>query len=106
MKLQMKIVGVILGLLFSVSSLAAEDCFWAQRVRNFDGETPTTLTVDAGRDRYNLTVEFCRELPWSHRIGFQSFGSRVCRGDRVLILDSFSNQIKQSCRILKIVKAN
>lgn len=91
--------------LFSTSALAA-DCFWAQRVRSFDVVDASTMTVDTGREEFELDLSLCMELRWAHKIGFKSFGSRVCRGDQVLVFDNFSNHVVESCRILKVTKIN
>lgn len=101
----MKIALIAIALLIGQVSYAANDCIRTHAIRNFHAINEYTVEINAGRDRYLMDVSFCSELPWAHRIGFDSFsGSRVCRGDRLLVLDNFSNHIKQRCYIHGIKK--
>lgn len=103
----MKTLLIALVLLASQVSFAANECFIQQQVRNWRAPNDSTIEIDAGRKDYVLEVGYCPELRWSHRIAFDSFsGSRVCRGDKVLVLDTFSNQIKDVCRIFKVTRVN
>lgn len=91
-----------LTMLISSSAFAAGDCFSERMVRGYSTQGSNEIVVDAGRKDYVLQVSFCSELAWAHRIAFEGFGGRVCRNDRVLILDNFSNRVIQSCRILSV----
>ncbi|MES2769276.1 MAG: DUF6491 family protein [Bdellovibrionota bacterium] len=98
----MKILLIALTLLTSQVSFASE-CILQQAIRNFNVIDSYTVEIDAGTKDYVVHVNYCNELEWSHKIGFDTFGSsRVCRGDRLLVLDTFSNQVKQSCLINSI----
>lgn len=91
---------LILGILLTSTFASANDCIQQSRIRGYQSNSPTHLTIDAGRQDYDMTVSYCRELPWAHRIAFRSFsGNRVCRGDRLLILDNYSNRIIDECFI-------
>ena len=79
----------VLTMLISTTAVAANDCFSSHRVRGYSTRGHNEIVVDTGRQDYLVRVGFCSELPWAHRIAFDGFGSRVCRGDRVLILDNF-----------------
>lgn len=90
-------------LLFSTSAFAARDCMNQREIRNFHAPSSTSLIVDTYQGRYELQLSFCSELPWAHRIAFDSFSfNRVCSGDRVLVLDNISNRVIQSCHIFDI----
>lgn len=99
----MKSFLVALVLLASQVSFAS-DCFIERQVRNFKAIDESAVEIDAGRNDYVLDLSYCSEVVWAHRIAFESFGGRVCRGDRLLVLDSFSNQVKQRCYINNITK--
>lgn len=99
----MKSLLVIMALALSSPAFAA-DCFSTFNLRGWKAINTDTLHVEAGRKTYELEVLSCTELPWAHRIAFDSFGSRVCRGDKVLVLDNFSNRVRQSCWIQKITE--
>lgn len=100
----MKLLLIALVVLASQAALAKE-CFLAQQVRNFKAIDHSTVEIDAGRNDYVLELGICQEIEWAHKIAFDSFGgSRVCRGDRLLVLDTFSNHVKQSCFIHNITK--
>ena len=96
---------LVLSILFFSSFAMADECIQQSRIRGFNSNEETSLVIDAGRQEYQMTVSYCRELPWAHRIGFRSFsGARVCRGDRLLVLDNFSNRIIDECFIRRIEK--
>jgi hypothetical protein len=90
--------------MFLFSSIAvADECISHSRIRGFDAIDNTTLTIEAGRNDYTMTVSFCPELRWAQRIGFRTFsGARVCSFDRLLILDNFSQRIRAECIIRDI----
>lgn len=101
----MKIFFVALVVLFAQTSFAANDCIRTHAIRNYTVINNSTLEIRAGRDTYIMDVGYCHELPWARRIAFESFsGSRVCRGDKLLVLDSFSDYVKQRCHIFNIKK--
>lgn len=88
-----------------ISFAAPRECFSQNAVRNFRAIDEHTVEIDAGRKDYVLDVSFCSEVVWSHTIAFDTFGfSRVCAGDRLLVMDNFSNHVKQSCRIENITR--
>lgn len=100
----MKLLLIALVVLASQATFAS-DCFNANHVRNFRAVDQSTVEIDAGRNDYVLEVGFCSEIEWAHTIGFDSFGSsRVCRGDKLLVIDNFSNHVKQRCHIHNITK--
>lgn len=89
---------------FSQAALA-DDCFSTRRIHSWRAYDDRTMVVEAGRYDYELSLGFCSELRWAHRIAFRSFfGDRVCRGDRVLVLDNYSNYIRQECYIYNVEK--
>lgn len=102
----MKILLIALTLLVSQTSFAQNECILRQAIRNFKSIDTHTVEIDAGPKDYTLEVSYCDELKWSHTIAFDTMsGSRVCRGDRLLVLDNFSNnhnEVKQICRIFSI----
>lgn len=98
---------ILFFLSFSIPAFSAEsrgDCFSKTAVSSFESHSPTELSVRSFRDYYQLQVSYCSELPWAQRIAFDSFSNRVCAGDRVLVLDNFSNRVIQSCYIFDITK--
>ncbi len=98
----MKILLMALVLFVSQASFAGE-CIFQQTIRSFNVLDAYTVEIDAGSKDYVINVNHCGELEWTHKIGFDTFGSsRICRGDRLLVLDTFSNQVKQSCLINSI----
>ncbi|MBC86044.1 MAG: hypothetical protein CL677_02605 [Bdellovibrionaceae bacterium] len=91
-----------LALLFTTGAYA-DTCFSQNRIRGFSTEGNDTILIDAGRKEYALDVgNFCHELPFATQIAFDTFGgsTRVCRGDRVLIVRF--GHVQQSCHILAI----
>lgn len=103
----MKILLVALVLLSAQVSFAVNECFIKRQVRNFRLINDFSIQVDTGLKDYLLDVSYCRELKWAHKIAFNSFSSvRVCRGDQILILDNFSHQVIESCRIHNITQMN
>lgn len=98
-------LSVFLSVLAFSEIVLADDCFSSRRVRNWNAIDDRTIVVEAGRSDYQLDLGFCSEIRWSHRIAFRSFFSdRVCRGDRVLVLDNWGNHIKQECYIYRVEK--
>lgn len=96
------IVGVLVA---GHSAMAQVGCFSEHEVRSFQPYSSNEVVVRTWRESYHLQVSFCSELPWAHSIAFQGFGGRVCRGDRLLILDNFNNgHVIQSCFIHDITK--
>ncbi len=107
--MKLLILSILLCSSFAVANETAteanNDCVMQSRIRSYQSNDPTSLTIDAGRQDYQMIVSYCSELPWAQRIGFRSFsGNRVCRGDRLLVLDNFSNRIIQECLIRRIEK--
>jgi hypothetical protein len=96
-----KLILFVFVLLMSASSFA-DDCFWRNMVSGFTNNDQGHLVVNVGGAQYNVEVSMCFELPRAINIAFDSFGERVCRGDRLLILDNFSGHVIQRCSILKI----
>lgn len=96
----------IMSLVFLASTaVSARECIRSNQIRNFDALSSTELLITTNRADYIMTVDFCPELPWAHKIGFESFsGLQVCRGDRLLILDNFSSHVKTWCWIRSIKK--
>lgn len=103
----MKILLTVLVLLASQASFASE-CVRPNQIRNFRAINDSTLVLEMrNKQEYVMDVGFCSELRWARQIAFESFSSlRVCRGDRLLVLDGFSNYVKQSCRIYNIESVN
>ena len=96
---------LVLAILLVSSMASANECIMQSRIRSFNSNDPLSVTINAGRQDYFMTVSYCRDLPWAHRIGFRSFsGSRVCSSDKLLILDNFSNRIIDECFIRSIEK--
>ncbi len=96
----MRILLIAFVVMFSQVLFAANDCFNQRQVRSFKVLDDRTVEIDTGRRDYIVKVDFCRELRWSRRIAFDSFSSmRVCRGDRLLVLDNFYDHVIESCRI-------
>lgn len=101
----MKSVFFICAMLISGQVFAAGTCFSVSQIRNFRAQNEHELVVRVGRADYSVQVSFCSELPWAHTIGFDSFGGRVCRGDRLLIFDNFNQgQVSQTCFIQSVEK--
>ena len=104
----MKYIIAILVVFTGFSAFAEEDsrtCFRANSIRSWRAIDRNTLEVRATRRaKYRIDVWSCFELQWSNRIAFRTFGgsNRVCRGDDVLVLDDFSNKVKDRCRIRNI----
>ncbi|MCB0349518.1 MAG: hypothetical protein KDD37_11830 [Bdellovibrionales bacterium] len=97
---------LILLLVGLTSSFAvADECIQQSRIRSYRADSATSLMIDAGRQDYHMQVSYCRELAWAQRIAFRTFSpSRVCRGDRLLVLDNFSNRVIQECFIHQIFR--
>lgn len=99
------LLSLILTVLAFSEVALADDCFSNRRLRNWNAIDDRTVIVESGRSEYQLDLGFCSEIRWSHRIAFRSFyGDRVCRGDRLLVLDNWGNYVKQECYIYRIEK--
>ncbi|MES2964501.1 MAG: DUF6491 family protein [Bdellovibrionota bacterium] len=83
----------------SASVLAAGNtCFYGRSVDSFEVKGRDTLVVrDMGRE-YQVRLNFCSGLRWADRIGFESFSSWVCRGDKVLLIDAWG-RVQDRCWI-------
>lgn len=100
----MKLIISILIVFTGISAFAEQDtetCFRERSIRSWRALNPNTLEVRGTRNtKFRVDVWSCFELQWSNRIAFETNGfSRVCRGDNILVLDDFSNKIKDRCRI-------
>ncbi len=102
----MKLLLLSIFLFLGLAQVAiADDCFSTRHIRSWRAYDDRTMVIDAGRYEYELNLGFCSELRWAHRIAFRSFiGDRVCRGDRVLVLDNYSNYVRQECYIHRVNK--
>ena len=91
-------------LFFSMASFA-DTCFDSGLVRNWDYKSETgVLTVNTMRGNYDVQLSVCNELPWAQSIAFKSFfGSDVCRGDKVLVLNGF-DRVVEACHIMGVTK--
>jgi hypothetical protein len=97
----MKIFLIALVVMTTQTTFAV--CISQHSIRNFNVVDETTIELDAGKKDYSMRVAYCSELPWAHKIGFENFGfSQVCEGDTLLVMDNFSNGIKQRCHIYNI----
>jgi len=98
----------ILSLFIAVmaSSAVASDCITQSRITGFSNNNSNTeITVQAmGPVNYKVTVNYCFDLDRAIRIGFETMSSWVCRGDRLLVLDTFDNHILNRCFITNIEK--
>ena len=103
-----KTLNVILGVLVLIGTLSstamAEECFWRSSARSFHSEGRNAVVVEAGRKDYLVKTFPCFELPFAQAIDFRVWGggSRVCRGDDLLVVDQFSGRILDRCRIQSI----
>lgn len=100
----MKIILIALVLLTTQISLA-DDCIMTSQIRRFNALDEQTVEIHARKALYVMDIGYCSEVVWAHRIAFDTFGSpRVCRGDRLLVIDNFSDKVIQSCHIYSILK--
>lgn len=85
----------------SATAFAAPTCFSSFGVSSFETVGSDILRVRASGGTYDLTLGFCSQLRWAHSIAFDSFGSQVCRGDRVILSDFGGRQLER-CTIDEI----
>ena len=99
----MKALLVVSAMVLS-SSAFASDCFSSNFVDGWSYDSQKdVLTVEAFPNKYEVTARFCNQLSWADRIGFNSFGSFVCAGDRLAVLDAW-NHVIETCPIDNITK--
>lgn len=92
---------------FLFSSLAfADECFWADMVRDWDVTGKNMIQVQTGAHRfYELELFSCMRLAWVDRIAFRTYprgSGRVCRGDDLVLLDSVGRRVLEVCPIRNI----
>lgn len=97
---------ILFALLASQTALAAETCFNSNSARSWKYDHHTrTLQVRAAGGNYDIQTFMCPELPWARKIAFKSFfGSRVCRGDEVLVISAW-DEVVDRCRIDSITRS-
>lgn len=87
----------------SAFATAPNTCFLGRMVDSFQVTGHNTMRVREGRRAYDVRTNFCSSLRWADRIAFDSFGSWVCRGDRILVLD-FRGRVTDRCWIDDITR--
>lgn len=96
---------MIFSFLFLGSLEAQETCFLQSRVHSFKEALDTSVIVETHSKSYVVLVDPCFELEWADRIAFDSFfNQRVCRNDTLLVLDTFTDRVKQRCRIRSVTE--
>ncbi|MGZ3690468.1 MAG: DUF6491 family protein [Pseudobdellovibrio sp.] len=90
---------------FVLSSVAmADECFYSRSIDGWSYDSQKeVITVEAFPGKYEVSARFCNQLSWANSIGFSSFGSYVCAGDRITVLDAWNNVI-ETCPIDSIKK--
>ena len=98
---------VVLSLFFVGFQASAADCFRQSAVSGFESNGKNSVIVHALKDDYQVETFVCFELEWANAIAFQpwaGFGSRICKGDDLFVIDQFSGRAIEKCRISKITK--
>lgn len=86
-------------------------CF-ARQIDGFVETTDRAVVIREGRDHYLVeTFAGCFDLDWAQSIAFDSFGSCLSRGDRLVPFDSVfgksnSTHHPQACRVKAIYEWN
>ena len=101
----MKLLSLVTVLLL-LGSEAFAVCFSKREIRSFRAESRTEVLLRGRSNRiYEVTVNPCYELRFAERIAFRTWPSnsnRVCRGDQILVLDDFYDEVTERCSIRRI----
>lgn len=103
----MKYLIIALSLMMASSAFARE-CIVKSRIRSHEVTSSTTVTFNAGRDNYEVTVSPCPMLGSPFTIlGFETFSSfQLCEGDDILVIDEINWHILSRCWVRSITKVD
>ncbi len=108
MKSLIKSVVIAMTLFTGLFAAAANVCIFKRDVTNFDGKSPTELTLFTfHRGEYKVTTFYCPSLPFALQIAFRTWPTssmQVCTGDEIWVSDRMSSRPNDRCVIQQIEK--